>query len=146
ADDDVYLMPQRLPAAAAQWERIGAGYIGCMKNGWVFRDPKHRWYEPQYLLLGSDYFLHAYGSAYVLSAEAVRQVIIHNYQHLRLLANEDTSVGAWMLAQDVVFFEDMRLCSRVCHKSALAVWQTECAGLCAPVEDLVKLHRNGTCT
>lgn len=43
-----------------------------------------------------------------------RSVIAANSGHLRLLANEDTSVGLWMLAANVTFFEDMRLCSPRC--------------------------------
>jgi hypothetical protein len=41
-------------------------------------------------------------------------VIGANWRQLRLLANEDTSVGLWMLAANVTFFEDMRLCSPIC--------------------------------
>jgi hypothetical protein len=41
-------------------------------------------------------------------------VIGAGFDHLRLLANEDTSVGLWMLAADVKHFEDMRLCSPAC--------------------------------
>ncbi|GLC41801.1 hypothetical protein PLESTB_001700800 [Pleodorina starrii] len=145
ADDDVYLIPHRLPAAAEQWERIGAGYIGCMKHGRVIREESDRWYEPHHLLLGPSYTMYAYGSAYVLSAEAVRNVILKNYHHLRMLRNEDTAVGAWMLAHDVVFFEDTRLCSRECHPSALVVVESYCAGLCAPVEDMLTVHRNDAC-
>ncbi|PNH08278.1 putative beta-1,3-galactosyltransferase 14, partial [Tetrabaena socialis] len=145
ADDDVYLVPQRLPAAAVQWERMGAGYVGCMKRGKVWTEAGARWYEPQHLLLGPTYFMHAYGSAYALSAPVVRRVIQRNYHHLRLLANEDTSVGAWMLAHQVAHFEDMRLCSPTCHPAALAVLRTECAGLCAPLEDLEALHRQEAC-
>jgi hypothetical protein len=41
-------------------------------------------------------------------------VIGAGFDHLRLLANEDTSAGLWMLAADVKHFEDMRLCSPAC--------------------------------
>lgn len=43
-----------------------------------------------------------------------RSVISANFAQLRLLANEDTSVGLWMLSANVTFFEDMRLCSPIC--------------------------------
>lgn len=49
--------------------------------------PAHR-YEPAHLLLGQAYFLNAYGSLYVLSGRAVRDVAVRNWRHLRLLANE----------------------------------------------------------
>ncbi len=32
-----------------------------MKHGYVFKEPRARWYEPQHLLLGSSYYMHAYG-------------------------------------------------------------------------------------
>ncbi len=38
-----------------------AGYVGCMKHGVVRTDPASRWFEPQHLLLGPTYYLHAYG-------------------------------------------------------------------------------------
>ncbi len=38
-DDDVYLNPTRLLAAVAQWERMDAQYVGCMKHGVVFDQP-----------------------------------------------------------------------------------------------------------
>jgi hypothetical protein len=41
-------------------------------------------------------------------------VIAANWAQLRLLANEDVSVGLWMLAANVTHFEDMRLCSPIC--------------------------------
>ncbi|KXZ43951.1 hypothetical protein GPECTOR_77g5 [Gonium pectorale] len=126
-DDDVFLIPQRLPPAAAQWERMGAGYIGCMKHGYVFKEPGARWYEPQHLLLGPAYYLHAYGSAYVLSSEVVRRVILPNYHSLRLQANEGKQGY------------------KPCHPAALAVLRVECAGLCAPLEDLAAAARNGSC-
>jgi hypothetical protein len=45
---------------------------------------------------------------------ACRSVIAANFDNLRLLANEDASTGLWMLAANVTFFEDMRLCSPAC--------------------------------
>jgi Galactosyltransferase len=60
-DDDVFLLPSRLMAAAKQWSAIGAGYIGCMKKGPVYSDPKYRWHEPHHHLVGAEYFMHAFG-------------------------------------------------------------------------------------
>lgn len=42
-----------------------------MKKGPVFRDPKVKWYEPLVDMLGSEYFMHAYGPLYALFAEFV---------------------------------------------------------------------------
>jgi hypothetical protein len=84
-----------LPAPAA------AGYVGCMKHGSTWTRPGTRWYEPQHLLVGPTYYLHAYGSIYALSGQVVRDVIVANFHQLRLLSNEDTSVGAWMMGLQV---------------------------------------------
>ncbi|KIZ05988.1 hypothetical protein MNEG_1961 [Monoraphidium neglectum] len=113
-DDDVYLSVERLLLAMKQWDRMEAGYVGCLKNGAVWTEPGTRWYEPQHLLLGSNYYLHSYGSIYALRGRAVEDVIVRNLDNLRLLANEDTMVGLWMLAHGVKLFEDMRLCSPTC--------------------------------
>ncbi|XP_073365531.1 probable beta-1,3-galactosyltransferase 14 [Aegilops tauschii subsp. strangulata] len=65
ADDDIYLRPGTHTQT----------YIGCMKKGPVFTDPKLKWYEPQSFLLGSGYFLHAYGPIYALSADVVASLV-----------------------------------------------------------------------
>lgn len=52
--------------------------------------------------------------ALLLCCVVCRSAIAANSGHLHLLANEDTSVGLWMLAANMTFFEDMRLCSPRC--------------------------------
>ncbi|KAL9376475.1 hypothetical protein Peur_030595 [Populus x canadensis] len=42
-----------------------------MKKGPVITDPHKKWYEKSGHLIGKEYFLHAYGSIYVLAAEVV---------------------------------------------------------------------------
>ncbi|KAF5467990.1 hypothetical protein F2P56_012188 [Juglans regia] len=71
ADDDIYLRPDRLATLLAKERTHSLTYIGCMKKGPVITDPKMRWYEKSGHLIGSEYFLHAYGPIYVLSAEVV---------------------------------------------------------------------------
>jgi len=62
-------------------------------------------------LRDADRILHP---AWLLYTSSHRSVIGANWSQLRLLANEDTSVGLWMLAANVTYFEDMRLCSPTC--------------------------------
>ncbi|PHT43846.1 putative beta-1,3-galactosyltransferase 13 [Capsicum baccatum] len=50
-------------------------YLGCMKKGPVFTDPKLKWYEPLGYMLGKEYFLHAYGPIYALSADVVMSLV-----------------------------------------------------------------------
>ncbi|GMH38226.1 hypothetical protein BSKO_06110 [Bryopsis sp. KO-2023] len=144
-DDDVYLMVERILLAAKQWAKMGAGYIGCMKHGYVWKEENTRWFEPQHLLLGNEYYLHAYGSIYVMSKRTVEDVIVRNFNNLRYFANEDTTVGSWMLGHNVTHFEDMRLCATHCSGKAVGILRNECAGLCDPLKDLYLVHNARSC-
>ena len=64
-----------------------------MKHGYVWKEKGERWYEPQHLLMGSEYFLHAYGSLYVTSGEVVKNVVLKNYDNLRMFSNEGESAS-----------------------------------------------------
>ncbi|XP_078170244.1 putative beta-1,3-galactosyltransferase 13 isoform X2 [Carex rostrata] len=75
ADDDIYLRPDRLSLLVARERSHSQTYIGCMKKGPVFTDPKLKWYEPLSPLLGREYFLHAYGPIYALSADVVASLV-----------------------------------------------------------------------
>jgi hypothetical protein len=143
-DDKVYLMPERLPLVAQQWAKIGAGYVGCMARGDVHDHPKSKWYEPRHLLFGKEYSLHALASTYILSGDVVERVVVRNFDNLRLLNNEGTMVGLWMLSHDVTFFEDRRVCVKECvlNGVVLSGW---CAGLCEPIKDMYTAHAVGAC-
>ncbi|KAF8024159.1 hypothetical protein BT93_F1374 [Corymbia citriodora subsp. variegata] len=75
ADDDIYLRPDRLSLLLTKERSHSQTYIGCMKKGPVFTDPKLKWYEPLGYLLGKEYFFHAYGPIYALSAEVVASLV-----------------------------------------------------------------------
>ncbi|KAG2609514.1 hypothetical protein PVAP13_4KG042900 [Panicum virgatum] len=85
ADDDIYLRPDRLSLLLAKERSHPQTYIGCMKKGPVFTDPKLKWYEPQSFLLGSEYFLHAYGPIYALSADVVASLVALRNNRLVIL-------------------------------------------------------------
>ncbi|KAL3152446.1 hypothetical protein ABBQ32_001493 [Trebouxia sp. C0010 RCD-2024] len=146
ADDDVYLRVDRLPYAIKQWTAFNSDYIGCMKTGQIMTSPEWRWYEPQHAVLGSkQYFTHAWGSIYVLSGTAASS-IAQMPSRMRYFANEDVTLGAWMLALDVNHFDDRRLCDPWCTPSSLAVYNIpECSGLCNPVDDLLHLYAQEDC-
>lgn len=93
ADDDVYLSPLRLPAAAAQWDRMGAEYVGCMKQGVVQNQPDHRWFEPAAVLLGTKYYMHGMGGVYVVAGNVVTDVLAPNAHLLRRLSFEGATFG-----------------------------------------------------
>jgi Galactosyltransferase len=87
-DDDVYLAVHQMPAALAQWQAAKAHYVGCMKNGAVFGNNDSKWFEPLWTLIGPEYYMHAWGSAYVLSGDALAKWIAPNEQLLRKSSNE----------------------------------------------------------
>lgn len=145
-DDDVYLRVDRVPAAIAQWRENKADYIGCMKNGPILKDPRQRWYEPQHTLLGQIYFTHSWGCVYALSGRAAGMLARKDPSTMRLFANEDVTIGSWMLSMNVKHFDERRLCERSCSATSIAVFDfPTCAGLCDAAEQMPKLHESYAC-
>lgn len=117
-----------------------------MKNGNVIKSPRYRWYEPDHAMLGSSYYAHTWGSAYVVSGHAAALLAGFPPGTLRMLANEDTTLGLWMLALNMTHYDDRRLCSPACTNASVAVYDyPRCAGLCAPADDLPRLHASPEC-
>lgn len=105
-------------------------------------------------MIGNEYFLHAYGPIYVLSAEIVAslaaarngrfemllfcstccsdfQILIVSVFHisLRMFNNEDVTIGSWMLAMDVHHEDNRALCDPHCSPKSIAVWDIpKCSG------------------
>ncbi|KAL6538311.1 hypothetical protein OROGR_012299 [Orobanche gracilis] len=103
ADDDIYLRPDRLS------------------------------YEPLAHLLGKEYFLHAYGPIYALSADVVASLAALRNDSFRMFSNEDVTIGSWMLAMNVNHEDSKELCCAECTSSSIAVWDIpKCSGLCNP--------------
>ncbi|KAM5586227.1 putative beta-1,3-galactosyltransferase 14 [Rosa sericea] len=147
ADDDIYLRPDRLSTLLAKERSHSQTYLGCMKKGPVFTDPKLKWYEPLAYLLGSEYFLHAYGPIYALSADVVASLVALRNNSFRMFSNEDVTIGAWMLAMNVNHENNQALCSPECTSSSIAVWDIpKCSGLCNPEKKLLELHEKDSCT
>ncbi|KAK8914107.1 putative beta-1,3-galactosyltransferase 14 [Platanthera zijinensis] len=147
ADDDIYLRPDRLSLLLAKERSNQQTYLGCMKKGPVFTDPKLKWYEPLSYLLGSEYFLHAYGPIYALSTEVVASLISLRNDSFRMFSNEDVTIGAWMLAMNVNHEDNRALCSPACTPSSIAVWDIpKCSGLCNPEEKMLELHQKDICS
>lgn len=147
ADDDIYLRPDRLSLLLAKERTNLQTYLGCMKKGPVFTDPKLKWYEPLSYLLGSEYFLHAYGPIYALSTEVVASLTSIRNDSFRMFSNEDVTIGAWMLAMNVNHEDNRALCSPNCTPSSIAVWDIpKCSGLCNPEEKMLELHQKDICS
>ncbi|KAL3508756.1 hypothetical protein ACH5RR_028157 [Cinchona calisaya] len=147
ADDDIYLRPDRLSLLLAKERSHSQTYLGCMKKGPVFTDPKLKWFEPLGHLLGKEYFLHAYGPLYALSADVVASLVALRNNSFRMFSNEDVTIGAWMLAMNVNHENDKLLCQAECTSSSIAVWDIpKCSGLCAPEKKLLELHAKEICS
>ncbi|XP_009794167.1 putative beta-1,3-galactosyltransferase 14 [Nicotiana tabacum] len=147
ADDDIYLRPDRLSLLLAKERSHSQTYVGCMKKGPVFTDPKLKWYEPLSSILGKEYFLHAYGPIYALSADVVASLVALRNNSFRMFSNEDVTIGAWMLAMNVNHENNKQLCEPECTPSSIAVWDIpKCSGLCNPEKKMLELHANDICS
>ncbi|CAL5200965.1 unnamed protein product [Lathyrus oleraceus] len=146
ADDDIYLRPDRLSLLLVKERSHSQTYIGCMKKGPVFTDPKLKWYEPLSNLLGKEYFLHAYGPIYALSADVVSSLVALRNNSFRMFSNEDVTIGAWMLAMNVKHENIHELCAPACTSTSIAVWDIpKCSGLCNPEQRMLELHQMDSC-
>ncbi|GLT25566.1 hypothetical protein SLA2020_006880 [Shorea laevis] len=147
ADDDIYLRPDRLATLLAKERTDAFTYIGCMKKGPVITDPKLKWYEKSGHLIGNEYFLHAYGPIYVLSAEVVASLATARNNSLRFFNNEDVTIGSWMLAMNVHHEDNRAICDPRCTPTSIAVWDIpKCSGLCNPAARLRELHKIDMCS
>ncbi|KAH9800003.1 putative beta-1,3-galactosyltransferase 12 [Citrus sinensis] len=122
ADDDIYLRPDRLATLLAKERSNPLTCIGCMKKGHVITDPKMKWYEKSGHLIGNEYFLHAYGPIYVLSANVVASLAAARNNSLRMFSNEDVTIGSWMLAMNVHHEDNRAICDPRCTSTSIAVW------------------------
>lgn len=147
ADDDIYLRPDRLSLLLAKERSHSQTYLGCLKKGPVFTDPKLKWYEPLSHLLGKEYFLHAYGPIYALSSDVVASLVALKNNSFRMFNNEDVTIGAWMLAMNVNHENHHILCEPECSPSSVAVWDIpKCSGLCNPEKRMLELHNQESCS
>ncbi|KAI7729389.1 hypothetical protein M8C21_004216, partial [Ambrosia artemisiifolia] len=109
--------------------------------------------EPLGHVLGKEYFLHAYGPIYALSADVVATLVaLRNNRQLvqklnfRMFRNEDVTIGAWMLAMNVKHEINLQLCQPECTATSIAVWDIpKCSGLCNPEKKLLELHQMKIC-
>ncbi|CAN0891321.1 Probable beta-1,3-galactosyltransferase 14 [Linum grandiflorum] len=147
ADDDIYLRPDRLSTLLAKERPHPRTYLGCMKKGPVFGDPKLKWYEPLNYMLGKEYFLHAYGPLYALSADVVTSLAAIRNDSFRMFSNEDVTIGSWMLAMNVNHEDDRELCASDCSATSISVWDIpKCSGLCNPETRILELHSKEECS
>jgi hypothetical protein len=148
-----------LLAFAAEHAALGNVYAGCFKSGEVVADSDKPWYEPEHARFGEpaaegskmQYPRHAGGTFYAfsrpLAAHLARaRAVLQSY------ANEDTSVGAWLLGLAISPVDDARLCCELGRagcgepprppgRACVAVHEGSCPGVCDPEHSLEGAYR-----
>ncbi|WOL14133.1 putative beta-1,3-galactosyltransferase 12 [Canna indica] len=147
ADDDIYLRPDRLATLLAKDRAHHLTYIGCMKKGPVITDPNMKWYESSGNLIGNEYFWHAHGPIYALSADIVSFLTNARTNSLRMFNNEDVTIGSWMLAMNVSHEDNKALCEPICSSTSIAVWSNpRCLDPCDLKNKMTELHNISICS
>lgn len=135
----------------------GNMYAGCLKSGNVVGDDESKWYEPDEWRFGDRvgrmlaYPRHSAKEFYALSRPVARHLALTRHV-LRSYANEDTTVGAWLLGMDVHFVHEDRFCCTTQGASqcsgerkqgdagCLALMDSDCEGLCRPKERMKAVY------
>jgi hypothetical protein len=150
-DDDVHVNLGMLGTTLARHRSKPRVYIGCMKSGPVLAQKGVKYHEPEYWKFGEEgnkYFRHATGQIYALSKDlatyiAVNQPLLHRY------ANEDVSLGSWIIGLDVDHIDDRSMCCGTppdCEWKAqagnvcVASFDWTCSGICKSVERIKDVH------
>lgn len=156
-DDDVAINVDALAGYLRERQSQPNLYLGCMKSGPVLTDPKYKWYEPDSWRFGdpthpdggTNYMRHATGQIYGLSRQVARY-ISSNSAVLHRFANEDVTLGAWLVGLDIEYVNEKRLCCSTeaeCKAQkddgSLCLGYTEmaCAGICKPEERLEPIFK-----
>ncbi|KAJ3674151.1 hypothetical protein LUZ60_006143 [Juncus effusus] len=150
-DDDTHLNLGMFEELLNKYKSKPRTYIGCMKSGPVLSQKTSKYYEPESWKFGEEgnkYFRHATGQIYVLSKDlatyiSINQDILHKY------ANEDVSLGAWMIGLDVNHVDDHTMCCQTqeCEmrarlgKTCVATFDWNCSGICRSVERIHEVHQ-----
>ncbi|XAR54284.1 Galactosylxylosylprotein 3-beta-galactosyltransferase [Bertholletia excelsa] len=150
-DDDVHLNLGMLVSALAQHRSKPRVYIGCMKSGPVLSQKGVRYHEPEYWKFGEEgnkYFRHATGQVYAISKDLAAYISI-NSPILHRYANEDVSLGAWLIGLEVEHIDDRSLCcgtppdcewKRQAGNVCAASFDWSCSGICESVERMKSIH------
>ncbi|KAG1330682.1 Beta-1,3-galactosyltransferase 7 [Cocos nucifera] len=151
-DDDVHVNLGMLAATLARHRSKPRTYIGCMKSGPVLSQKDVRYHEPEYWKFGEEgnkYFRHATGQIYALSKDlatyiSINQPILHKY------ANEDVSLGSWLIGLEVEHVDEHNMCCGTppdCEWKAqagnvcVASFDWNCSGICKSEERMTEVHK-----
>lgn len=151
-DDDVHVNPGILAYILGKHRLKPCAYIGCMKSGSVLSLPGVKYHEPEYWKfgkVGNKYFRHAAGQLYIISKYLATYISI-NHKILHKYANEDVSLGSWLIGLDVEFIDDRSLCCGIppdcewkmqASNSCAASFDWSCSGVCTSEERMDEVHR-----
>ncbi|KAG6738678.1 hypothetical protein D5086_033470 [Populus alba] len=150
-DDDVHLNLGMLTSTLAKYRSKPRIYIGCMKSGPVLSQKEDKYYEPEYRKFGEDgnkYFRHATGQLYAISKDLAAYISI-NSPILHRYANEDVSLGSWLLGLEVEHVDERSMCCGTppdCEWKAqagnvcVASFDWSCSGICNSVRRMKEVH------
>ena len=145
-DDDIHLRVPELERFLVSHRLTRSMYFGCMKSGPVLSNPKQRWHEPEWWRFGDSgnrYFRHCTGQIYGVS-RTVAQYIHDHRSILHRFANEDVSVGSWVMGLDVEYVDERNMCCQDCrgNSKCIATFQWRCSGVCDPLTNIPVIHNS----
>ncbi|CAI9282065.1 unnamed protein product [Lactuca saligna] len=152
-DDDVHVNLGMLVTALARYRSKPRTYLGCMKSGPVLFQKGVRYHEPEYWKFGEEgnkYFRHATGQIYAISKDLAAYISI-NSGILHKYANEDVSLGSWLIGLDVQHIDDRSMCcgtppdcewKKQVGNVCAATFDWSCSGICKSVERIKFIHNS----
>ncbi|KAK3138706.1 hypothetical protein QOZ80_5AG0372410 [Eleusine coracana subsp. coracana] len=150
-DDDVHVNLGMLMNRLAKYRSRPRVYVGCMKSGPVLSQKGVKYHEPEYWKFGDEgnkYFRHATGQIYAVSRDLASYISI-NQPILHRFANEDVSLGAWLLGLEVEHVDDRSLCcatppdcewKKQAGNVCAASFDWSCSGICKSVDRMRAIH------
>lgn len=150
-DDDVHVNLGTFAATLARHRSKPRVYIGCMKSGPVLYQKDVKYHEPEHWKFGEEgnrYFRHATGQIYAISQDLATYISV-NLPILHKYANEDVSLGAWLIGLEVEHVNDRNMCCRTPHEcewkaqsgsACVASFDWSCSGICRSVERIKEVH------
>uniref|UniRef100_A0A0E0CB15 Hexosyltransferase n=1 Tax=Oryza meridionalis TaxID=40149 RepID=A0A0E0CB15_9ORYZ len=151
-DDDVHVNLGMLTSRLAKYRTRPRVYVGCMKSGPVLSQKGVKYHEPEYWKFGDEgnkYFRHATGQIYAVSKDLAAYISI-NQPILHRFANEDVSLGAWLIGLEVEHVDDRSMCcatppdcewKKRAGNVCVASFDWSCSGVCKSVDRMKHIHR-----
>ncbi|KAJ4952056.1 hypothetical protein NE237_028888 [Protea cynaroides] len=151
-DDDVHVNLGMLATTLSRYRSKPRIYIGCMKSGPVLSDKSVKYHEPEFWKFGEEgnkYFRHATGQIYAISKDLAAYISI-NAPILHRYANEDVSLGSWLIGLEVEHVDDHSMCCGTppdCQWKAqtgdvcVASFDWSCSGICKSVDRMKDIHK-----